>query len=93
MFTRSNHRPQTFCPRDFEDIARTAEKFGVTVTLDPMGLRLSKTKHTLRGTLSNNKIIPWTVFDQRCPPAFTIRADIQRLSAEIDAAATTSEPD
>ena len=86
MFHRAQNGTLSLSPQDCEDIARRAETLRVTVSFDPMGLRLSKTKFSLRGEFSKSEIIPWVIFAQHRCPAESIKADIQRIADEIDQA-------
>lgn len=84
MFIWDNHGRPALSPADCEDIARCAETFGVTVGFAPEGLKLSKTRFSLRGAVGQTTIIPWTVLSHARIPAMSIKADIQSLAAGID---------
>lgn len=86
MFYRDAHGQTRLTPADCEDIARFAEARGVTVSFDPMGLKLHKKTFTLSGVIENRKLIPWTIFTHCNCPAFAIKADIQTLDHALSRA-------
>lgn len=83
MFSPDPHFAQRINAADCEEIARFAEKHGVTVSFDPLGLKLHKKTFTLSGVSECRKLIPWIIFVNHVCPAVAIKTDIQTLDSAL----------